>query len=300
MRKRTEYCFASCLRSFVQCILWTGDIAIALVGPLLSITATVLILFVTYVYFDEIYPALLRRYGTFRANLTTLLGLFLLLNLLFNYFMTKYVGPGSPPKTLNAETISLLIDDPECPRGAPHRYCRMCAAVKPMRTHHCSICKKCVLKMDHHCPWVNTCVGWRNHKHFLLFLFYMWTGSLFFLIVTFDRTFIALTGGISGAGFLVSAVLCFAASIASFFFLVWNVYLLCTNQSTIEFYGNACGSPKRRNPYHLGTTRNIREVFGLNRSLWTILLPSRTPPAGDGLVFEMCDKDVLIRTYTLV
>lgn len=53
------------------------------------------------------------------------------------------------------------------------RWCRKCQQEKPPRTHHCSICNVCVLRMDHHCPWINNCVGYRNHGHYLRFLFYV-------------------------------------------------------------------------------------------------------------------------------
>lgn len=53
------------------------------------------------------------------------------------------------------------------------RWCKKCNQEKPMRAHHCSVCNVCVLKMDHHCPWINNCVGYRNHGHYLRFLFYV-------------------------------------------------------------------------------------------------------------------------------
>jgi len=287
------------LRYCVVCSIKFIDTAIILVGPILAGIATLLILYVTFVYFYEIYPVIVSNRGTSESNLLTLLGFWLLCNLLFNYGMTMFVGPGHPPSKLDQETVSLLSDDPECREGQSHRFCRICNAIKPMRAHHCSICKICVLKMDHHCPWVNNCVGWRNHKHFLLFLFYMWTGSGFYLLVAYQNTLDALTGRPSTTLFLLSVVMCFSAFLATTLFLVWNIYLLISNQSTIEFYGNVFNSPKRRNPFDLGIRRNILEVFGLDRSLWSVLLPSLRKPAGDGIIFEMHDKDVLIRAVSV-
>ena len=53
------------------------------------------------------------------------------------------------------------------------RWCKKCNQEKPMRAHHCSVCNACILRMDHHCPWINNCVGYRNHGHYLRFLFYV-------------------------------------------------------------------------------------------------------------------------------
>ncbi|KPA78327.1 zinc finger domain-like protein [Leptomonas pyrrhocoris] len=61
---------------------------------------------------------------------------------------------------------------------APRRYCRHCRRLKAPREHHCAICNECVAKMDHHCPWINNCVDVENQRYFLLFIAWLWLGTL--------------------------------------------------------------------------------------------------------------------------
>ena len=57
--------------------------------------------------------------------------------------------------------------------------CDICDDIKPARTHHCRSCKACVFLMDHHCPWINNCVGIENQRYFLLFISYLFVGTLY-------------------------------------------------------------------------------------------------------------------------
>ena len=51
-------------------------------------------------------------------------------------------------------------------------FCSYCEVIKSETSFHCTICKKCVELFDHHCPFINGCLGYRNHKFFLLFIFF--------------------------------------------------------------------------------------------------------------------------------
>eukprot|EP00808_Paulinella_micropora_P010308 g60341.t1 len=295
----TKRAIFKCGAFVLDLVSTTLDLIIQAVGPVLSCVAIFLILSVTYQFFVVVLPQLMIIYGTLQAELIAIVGVWFLVNLLYNYFMTQRLGPGYAPESIPQDKLALLAEDPETPEGQAYRFCRKCNVVKPMRAHHCSVCKRCVLKMDHHCPWVNACVGWRNHKHFLLFLFHLNAASLFYLIFAFPMAF-GGRGRIRNTYFTLTAVICVSAYLATFMFLVWNIFLLLTNQSTIECFGNVFNRHGRGNPYHLGMRRNVTEVFGKGNLLWKMLVPSNSPPLGDGVLYEMRDRDIFRTTSVQV
>ena len=147
---------AACVCSFGYVC---SKVAMAVVGPVLATLATSLILFVVYIFFAQIHPALTetgpRGLGLtpLQARLTTLLGLWLLFITLFHYAATMFLSPGHPPPSsaYSPNLMALLSLDPELhsPSSLPYRYCRRCESIKPLRTHHCAVCNKCVQRMDH-------------------------------------------------------------------------------------------------------------------------------------------------------
>lgn len=70
-----------------------------------------------------------------------------------------------PPPSNDYPTIPM-------PMTTTARWCKKCAAPKPLRAHHCKHCKTCIPKMDHHCPWTANCVSLQTFPYFLRFLLY--------------------------------------------------------------------------------------------------------------------------------
>ena len=77
------------------------------------------------------------------------------------------------------DSISLsLTYSQRFPRGV--RRCKKCNGnFKPPRAHHDSVTGRCIVKLDHYCPWVGNAIGIRNHKVFLLFIFYTFLATCF-------------------------------------------------------------------------------------------------------------------------
>jgi len=273
----------------------TFEYIMIVLGPILATLAQVLIWFVVYVYFAEIYGRMVKINGSFLANLTTLVGIWLLLNIVANHLSCLLVGPGFAPvfeSMYTNEDYHLFNHDPEVAEGRiGARACRTCKMVKPWRAHHCGICKRCVLRMDHHCPWMNRCVGFYNYCYFFLFLAYLWCGTLFFIYNGYYNVYGKRPP--NRGYFMLVFVLCLGIFCAMCLFLVLHVFLLFTNQTTIEVFGTSRKHRriKTKRLYALGSiSKNIGAVFG-GEPWYMWLVPvfwrRRRIPSEPGFVFPL-------------
>eukprot|EP00770_Monocercomonoides_exilis_P009433 MONOS_9388.1-p1 / transcript=MONOS_9388.1 / gene=MONOS_9388 / organism=Monocercomonoides_exilis_PA203 / gene_product=Uncharacterized protein containing DHHC-type Zn finger / transcript_product=Uncharacterized protein containing DHHC-type Zn finger / location=Mono_scaffold00386:39457-41347(+) / protein_length=403 / sequence_SO=supercontig / SO=protein_coding / is_pseudo=false len=139
---------------------------------------------------------------------------------------SQITSPTSDSHTLSSNALPTNIT-----------FCDICHKVRPFRAHHCSICKRCVLKMDHHCPWVGNCIGAMNHKAFILFLLYTTVAGSIFSVLTSNVLWDdpAPLGTTRTSMFLFSSVV-FVISLAasSLFLLIFHIYLVARNITTIE------------------------------------------------------------------
>jgi palmitoyltransferase len=95
------------------------------------------------------------------------IALFLSVNTVFNFFMTVNLEGGFPTD----------VRYENCDPIAP--FCPKCNYAKPARAHHCSTTGCCVLRMDHFCGFAQNCIGFGNHRHFLLFCFFIWLSNMY-------------------------------------------------------------------------------------------------------------------------
>ncbi|KAI9597864.1 DHHC palmitoyltransferase-domain-containing protein [Syncephalis fuscata] len=211
-----------------------------------------------------------------------------------------------------SEAFSLGQTTTPTVRRKRERYCHICRRPKPDRAHHCSQCNECVLRMDHHCPWVVGCVGYRNHKLFFLFLFYV---SIF----TF---YVAITIGVMLGLYMddskkpnrVNGVWVALTALAGLWSLMlipfagMHGFQILTNQTTLEYMKRQSAQHRMkarekatrrrlnsnpeaviedqteavlrdeedlRNPWHQGLLNNWKSVMGENMWLWFVPIPNR-------------------------
>lgn len=239
------------------------------------------------------------------------LGFYLLFNMLYNYGMAINTDAGSPP-----DAVGELDDGKEDnSEGTTARRCWKDGCngrAKPPRSHHCRTCQRCILKMDHHCPWVNNCVGFKNYRYFLLFLFYLAACCIYvlfvfpladdyYLLLEDLDTYVAPSHSAQQTWldqhFLrtVGLPLCWVLALSALLMVAllggFHVFLLMTNQTTIEFeinYGQRWDAwtswHSWKSPYDVGFAKNFGAVCGQHWLLW--LWPCvASSPEGDGISF---------------
>jgi len=184
------------------------------------------------------------------------------------------------------------------------RYCPYCNAFKPPRAHHCRECNRCVMKMDHHCPWVNNCVGFKNHKTFILFLFYAVMGLIWFLSLLCWRLYHGfVTQGdkemaftpVELVLFIVNFILTLPMTLAILSLFVYQLTLVRANLTSVETFHKRrlkrvamrAGQKNYRWPYDFGSLYNIRSMFG--QSVYEWFVPNFSYET-DGIVWKTRDS----------
>jgi len=202
--------------------------------------------------------------------------------------------PGSIPSTadwqLGGKQATVSAGScTELKESGERRHCKWCLTFKPDRCHHCRICGSCVLRMDHHCPWIMNCVGFRNHKYFILLVFYAVMSTCFIGITVFEsveRAVMEETLPNDRFMLVLCLVLCSLMGLLMLLFFGFHIWLMLQGMTTIEFCEKACTTgikTSNLSGYDAGVLNNVQNVLGPNPLLW--LLPC-SPPQGDGIFFE--------------
>lgn len=182
-------------------------------------------------------------------------------------------------------------------RNGEPRFCTKCSYEKPDRSHHCRICGECVLKMDHHCPWINGCVGFRNQKHFVLFISWGALYCLFIAAATLPAILRSMSTDWNGEfpaldiqwAFLILCGGLFGISLLAF--SAYHIHLILSNQTTIESYqkhnyrSQGGLAPARHvNVFDIGRKRNFKQVMGERWYLWFIPISNSL---GNGIIYPL-------------
>ncbi|XP_008313030.1 palmitoyltransferase ZDHHC16B isoform X2 [Cynoglossus semilaevis] len=269
---------------------WFGVVFVCLV-----VLLTTSVVVIVYLY---VLPTIFSTYPAHWIVWHLCCGHWLLVMVVFHYYKATTTSPGHPPKE-NITIPSVSI-------------CKKCISPKPARTHHCSICNRCILKMDHHCPWLNNCVGHFNHRYFFSFCVYMTLGCIY-CSVSSRNLFLEAYSAIESYYETPPAadtfktntdykciiylwVLTSSVAVALGGLTLWHTILICRGETSVERHINR-NETKRlreqgkrfRNPYHHGTMKNWKILFGVEkRSHWVtrVLFPSGHLPSGDGIVWD--------------
>ena len=150
--------------------------------------------------------------------------------------------------------------------------CSRCGTFKPSRAHHDRVSKRCVVKMDHFCPWVNNCVGFYNHKFFILFLVYVFLGSLYALGLLLKHLVVPVCNHNCTRDSITGQILVMLVCVEALMFALFTVSMFCEQMCNVLHGNTQIDRLKAQNSSSWGKYDNLVDVFGDRGSvLWWIL-----------------------------
>ena len=188
-KKSLSACQTTCTY-VMRCLL------LRVIGPSLLFIASSLLIIVKIGFIFIFLPDF---EGTYMYYVHLIIGSYLFVNVMFNYWLCAFSSPGYPPtcqeifsnttdintyRIVDGKKVLSIPSRLDIIPGASYRYCKHCDCFKPPRAHHDSVSGKCVLHMDHFCPWMSNCVGYENYRPFVLFLVYMFIGCMYLIYIT--------------------------------------------------------------------------------------------------------------------
>ncbi|KAI0324507.1 zf-DHHC-domain-containing protein [Cubamyces sp. BRFM 1775] len=150
--------------------------------------------------------------------------------------------PGTASAEGEQKPMMFTRKPPTTPIMLPeYRYCHKDGFQKPLRAHHCRACGTCVLKYDHHCPWIGQCVGARNHRFFVVFIFWalwFWAWTFATLVGLNARAASVRTDLFDVDPQQVAIMVLSGLFVLFTTALLWtHVDMICHGQSTVESLG---------------------------------------------------------------
>eukprot|EP00468_Gymnochlora_sp_CCMP2014_P011656 CAMPEP_0167753824 /NCGR_PEP_ID=MMETSP0110_2-20121227/7929_1 /TAXON_ID=629695 /ORGANISM="Gymnochlora sp., Strain CCMP2014" /LENGTH=362 /DNA_ID=CAMNT_0007639635 /DNA_START=210 /DNA_END=1298 /DNA_ORIENTATION=+ len=282
-------------------------------GPIMVVFAAGLIGSVIYIGMFIVLP-LLVVWRSWNHWAHIIWAIFLSVNVSFNYILGVITDPGSHKSDIykklckEAKQKGMLDNIQEDPLPGPSDWtsCKKTNLPKPPRAHFDSTTKRLVIHMDHYCPWLFNTVGWANLRYYIMVQVYVVISTIYIVYMTFSSFSIVLEKANHddsekklwniGNDVIVDRnqkfyiiylfVVSFAVTNLIGLFLAWNLYLVFTGQTTIEYKLNSLLSSRSKkaihesvryvNPYDQGLWKNWSQAMG--RTIMHQFLPNWSQP----------------------
>ncbi|ELP84318.1 zinc finger protein DHHC domain containing protein, putative [Entamoeba invadens IP1] len=234
----------------------THDIT-RIINSCIIIFTVISVISAVFIFEVVIFPQF--HYSVIQCTFHYFIHFYLVYSLLYFYFKAVFSTPSVQPELFNRLFPDYLK---EC----GDRYCDICKANKPLRTHHCNTCKQCIGRYDHHCLLICNCIGDNTMRLFFNTILYFFIGSLYIigmLTVLYYKT------NFTDFEFITIGCICclfgiaIAIVIAMGCYLAFYIFLINDNQTTVEVLAEI-SNKQRVLDYNRGLYNNWKEVMLLN------------------------------------